>query len=441
MRTNIFKKIFVVVLTITLAFSFVACGETKDDSSSHEGDSVVDNSNVVQEYKVFEKTDGNKFLSARQVVSEGNHSQVTVDSWYDDDNYCYIVYLGRIKNFILYDLYTFEYTDAMPVLGGLSVSLKQVEQTTIENTYSNTVSKSINNKVFTAITNTLSTKLSISNSSGSSSGADAKVKNLFNSSFSAEMSSTIESSLQQTWETNCTETNSEVYTTITSQTNEMIQSFTIDYSKCEPGTFYSFASVTDVDVYVAMSYNPQNALVQYKYYTDVLSRARMAAFASSDDSFLYDNGIFEIDTSDFSFEKPAKYITNHPKMTHTYRGDQEYKIPSGNRLWLFNPNEENLPLSYLQKGYDLITISFSFKYTGTAKLHLCVSDTTGKNKIFYKLDNDESGEKTGSFTLSIQEFCDYGKIYFIFDNENVLFSYSVHALNFSLTFYCSRAKY
>lgn len=445
MRTNIFKKIFVVVLTITLAFSFVACGETKDDSSgsiceinsnsssSCDYDDFDDGRTSDNSVSIdFDEKKGNMFLSAKEVIAEGNHSQVTVDSWYDDDNYCYIVYLGRIKNFILYDLYTFEYTDAMSVLGGFNVSLKQVEQTTIENTYSNTVTKSIENKVSMAITNSLSSTTS------------ASVNGLGNKTFGTEMNNTLEMHLQQTWKTNCTETNSEVYTTITSQTNEMIQSFTIDYSKCEEGTFYSFASVTDVDVYVAMSYNPQNASVQYKYYTDVLGRARMAAFSSSDGSFLYDNDALEIDTSDFSFVKPQKYITNHPQKSHSKTGGTGIKISSGHTsIWRYIFSEESLLNDYSQKGYDMVKISFSFNYTrkGDAQLHFSIIGTAGKNDNFYQLNTKDEGVKNGSITLSFQQCKDCSGFDFKFKNNNLFNSYNIYDLSMTLTFYCSRAKY
>lgn len=388
----------------------------KDDDHS-EADVSDENGDVTPtDYNVYENKERNKLISAKDVIANGEHSNVSVDSWYDDDAYCYVVYLGRVKNFIIHDLYAFEYTKSMPIFGNLSVSLKQIERQTVENTYSSTLQKSTHNTVDEALKSSLSQKLTAS----------------YESNLTNEVNSSFESSLQKTWATTCTETNTEVYSSLTDQTNEMIQSFTIDYSKCEEGYFYDFASVVDLDVYAVMSYDYKNGNVRYSYCTNVLGRARKVAFASVFDNYLYDSGAFELDTSNFSFEKPEKYITNHPKQVRSIVGEETYTVSklTDEVIWItctvtYENGQETQDYNRVlaSQGYDraLVEVSFKFVSEGNAVMHFYLCDTQDKHKTFLTIDDKKDGEKSYSKIIDLADLVNYGKIYFIFGNENVFF--------------------
>lgn len=386
-------------------------------------------------YAVCEQSEGNKLISAQTVIAQGQHSEKTVDSWYDDDNYCYVVYLGRVKNFILHDLYTFEYTNSMPVFGNLNVSIKQTNQQTIEKTYTNTLQKTTNNTIHSALSSSVTGSITAAAAPGLTAGVSA----------------TVEDSLEQTWTANCTETDTEVLHSLTDQTNEIIQSFTLDYSKCEPGTFYSFASIVDIDVYVAMCYNPSTFMLEYKYYTDVLGKARQIAFSSTDDSFLYNDGVFEIDVDTFHFEKPQKYITNHPKKqvkilkekyTITYKETKEIVYNGVDTHPITGETIENEPQWLLENGYDKVdvTVSFNFTHYGNAAMHFYAANTADGHDKFAEGDTSEEGDKNYAFTINLNRISDFGKMYFVFKGNN-LFNYEIKAFKVTLTFYYSGATY
>lgn len=389
------------------------------------------------DYTVCEQREGNKLISAQTVIAQGQHSEKTIDSWYDDDNYCYVVYLGRVKNFILYDLYTFEYTNAMPVFGNFSVSIKQTNRQAIEKTYTNTLQKTTNNTIHSALTNTVGSSITAAAAPGQS----------------AEVSATVESSLERTWTANCTETNTEIFYSLTDQTNEIIESFTLDYSKCEPGTFYSFASIVDIDVYVAMCYNPTALTLEYKYYTDVLGKARQIAFSSTNDSFLYDDGVFEIDAAAFNFKKPQKYITNHPKKQVKIIKEQTYTVKDQDKVTIVydgvgthpitGETIENEPQRLFESGYDKVDVTVSFNYMnyGDAKMRFHVGDTADRHEVFFEKETTDETDKNYTFTIDLNKIIDFGKIYFIFENKNHLFHYKIKAFKATLTFYYSGATY
>lgn len=398
------------------------------DKYSNHGKPKID-------YTVCEQSEGNKLISAQTVIAQGQHSEKTIDSWYDDDNYCYVVYLGRVKNFILYDLYTFEYTNSMPVFGNFSVSIKQTNRQTIEKTYTNTLQKTTNNTIRSALTDTVGSSITAAAAPG----------------LSAKVSATVESSLERTWTANCTETDTEVFYSLTDQTNEMIQSFTLDYSKCEPGTFYSFASIVDIDVYVAMCYNPTALTLEYKYYTDVLGKARQIAFSSTDDSFLYDDGVFEIDAEAFNFKKPQKYITNHPKkqvkilkekLTLAYNNTKDVVYDGVGTHPITGETIENEPQWLLENGYDKVdvTVSFNFMHYGNAALHFYAADTADGHVKFAAGDTSNEGDKNYAFTINLNQISDFGKMYFVFKGNN-FFNYEIKAFKATLTFYYSGATY
>lgn len=392
--------------------------------------SSSDNEESTHKVEIKSGNEINKLVSANDVISKKQHSKIVKDSWYDDeDNYNYIIYLGRINNFLLHNVYSFQYTKNFKVFGDAQITLKQATEETVKTAYTKTVQKSTSRTV----EDSLKAGLEI---------PDSIFKDLLGESVKVSM----ESQIKNVFSVSCTETDSSSFSKITTQTQEIIREFTLDYSKCVVGETYSYCVVTDVDVYAAICYNSKTSGISYSYYSNAVGNFRDVVFSSADEYFDGNFDTFEFDFSDISFEKPDKFISNHPDINYTFVGKEILKITpySVTASWYtfgerVNSKGEKVPTFkyYKQLGYTKIKIEVSFNYVkhGEGRLYLYICPTSDYHyRIAEYVDGAEGRKNLCYDNLDLNEFVNYNKIYFDFESKYIK-GYEVNGLTINITIY------
>ncbi len=370
----------------------------------------------------------NKLVAAGSSSSTGA-DDVLLDSWYDDDNYCYIVYLGRINNFILHDVHTFYYTKEYRVYGKTNVVLKEATEETVQTSYRRTVQRSTTRTVEDTI----------------KSSVGAKVSAKFGA-FTDEVSANVEAEMKQTLSGTVAVADEEFYNRVVTRSKELVHDLTLDYDACEENVWYNYAICTDVDVYAAICYNPQEENVTYNYYTDIVGKIRERVFSSKNEDFGTMNENFQLDLSSFIFKKPKKYVTNHPPIEHVIVGPEKIDVKRGTTIYpkitfdeIHKKDGTTVPALkyYLDNGYNHIDVKVEFSFDSAVsqmRFYLCpIRDTD--SSVFY-LKELKNGDKTIEIKgHDLSEFTDYGVMYLVFRNANVLEDFKITAFKATVKIY------
>lgn len=434
------KRILCIALTAMFTFGMMftlgACDVIEEifvdyiQRDNNPDDDSDDDSEQLPQVDIESSDELNKLMSADEAVQKSLHSKTVKDSWYDDEgNYNYIVYLGRINKFLLHRVYSFQYTKNSKAFGDPSIKLTEATVESVRSVYTKTVQKS----TYKTVENSMKVGLDLSST--------------FSELLGESVKASMENQLKEVFQTSCTETNFNAYTTFAYTAKETVREFKLDYSKCTEDETYSYCIVTDVDVYAAICYNPDKKSVNYDYYTDAVGTVRDIVFSSKDEYFDSDKGSFEYDFSDFSFEKPEKYISNHEPITIRYVGPERIEIPILNTWWqriTFDDQEQGdgttIPyLTYLKnRGYNKVDVKICFYFVQETneKWHFYLCPTKDSE---YPLRKDEGG-RPGTVELfykdiDINSFTDYNNIYLIIESEHVWSGLHITALTAEFTFH------
>ena len=360
----------------------------------------------------------------------GLHDDVTLRSWYDDDNYCYIVYLGRIENFILHDIHTFHYTEDYRVYGKVNVTLEEATSKTIETTYKRTVQRSTSRTIEDTVKSTVGAKVS------------AEL-----GGFTDEISSTIEGQIQKTWSSTLVETDEEVYTYFETESKRVIHEVSLDYDECKEDMWYNYAVCTDIDVYAAVCYNVEKANVTYSYYTDRVGKIGEKVFSSTGEDFTAVAERFELDLSSFVFEKPEKYITNHPVVEIiSVGGETQITVQKGTTAFprisfaeVKKKDGTSAPALkyYYDNGYRHMDVKVELNFkSALTKMHIYICPVADRSAAVFHREELKNGYKTFEAAgLDLSAFADFGVVYIGLQNANILDDFTVSGVKITIKIY------
>lgn len=393
-------------------------------------------------YTLLNTQKAHRIVNGSNVASSGKHNDVMQVSYYDDyENYYYLYYLGRIEDFIIHDYYSFQYTKDREILKDFSVTISNATSEQIKTTYTSTVNKSVNSTVSASLSSSIGAQFGI---------ADVKLSN------------TISATCSSTWAQGITETQSESYENISNESNSTVKSFQLDYGKCHDGYYYCYATCADVDVYVAIVRNNKTAQTQYGYYTSLASIIKEKVFVSDKDDFWVLNGNFNKSFSseqlNFS-KKPDMHVSNAPTVTEKFTAEEnEYKVGKASAAdylfpWADPTTKKKIKVAlttdigngitsmqkYADLGYNTVKIDISFLYytSVNAVMRLYVSPMESNEFYYLHKTEEKSGEKNYVFQISMQDFIEKfnaGVIWLNFENENVLYDYSISLIKVNVTY-------
>ena len=426
------KKLICLLVAVVAIFAatstFSACDVL--ESLFANSSSSSDSENDLPKVEIESGEEINKLVPAREVVAKKQHSQTVKDSWYDDEgNYNYIIYLGRINNFLLHNVYSFQYTKNYKVFGDTQITLKQATEETVKTAYTKTVQKTTSRTIEDSF------KVGVDFS-------DPVFSALLGDSVKVSM----ESQMKDVFSTSCTETDSSAYSKMTTKTQETIREFTLDYDQCVINETYSYCIVTDVDVYAAICYTPESNKISYEYYSDEVGAVRDIVFSSTDEYFDGNYETFEIDFSEISFEKPEKFITNHPEKKLNHTGAETWHIPKLSKAWTWcyfgdytKGNGEKIPIMkyYEQLGYNKVKIEISFRYykESKGKMYFSLCATNDFNNKIASQDAGASDQMNYTYdNIDLSTLSTYNKIYFVFECKNI-YGYYINGLKANFTVY------
>lgn len=379
---------------------------------------------------VRKESGSNKLVSADEIIARGLHDDVTVESWYDDDNYCYIIYLGRIENFILHDIHTFRYTEDYRVYGNVNVALNVATIESVETSYKRTVQRSTSRTIEKSLSTSVGAKVSVEK------GA-----------FTNEVSTTLEDKLTKTWSSTIVETSEESYKRVVTRSEEISREFTWDYNECKDGMWYSYAICSDIDVYAAVCYDVKNASVTYNYYTDMVGKIRETVFSSTGEDFAAVAERFELDLSSFVFKKPENYITNHPAVEISCVGaETKFTVQKGTTSYQrvsFDEVERKDGTSvpalkyYYDSGYRHIDVQVELNFDSwISGMHIYICPIADCKMAVFHQKEVKDGYKTFNATdLDLSTFVDFGVMYIAIKNENWLDYFTVSGLKITIKIY------
>lgn len=187
--------------------------------------------------------------------------------------------------------------------------------------------------------------------------------------------------------------------------------------------------------------------VNYDYYTDAVGTVRDIVFSSKDEYFDSDKGSFEYDFSDFSFEKPEKYISNHEPITIRKVGPQEMTIGAYDSIeyyYYFGKQEQGdgttIPyLTYLKnRGYNKVDVKIDFFYVQkkSGKWYFYLCPTGNKDINFGKREGGATGPVELFYgDIDIDRLSDYNQICLYFDSIHPLHGFDVVGLVIEFTFH------
>lgn len=425
------KKLFCAALTVVVVCGVVsnlgACEKIEDIIADFLQKNTENSSRQNDEYEVEVETESlsemNKVVTAAEAVKKNQHSTTVKESWFDDEgNYNYIVYLGRIDNFLLHNVYSFQYTKNFKVFGNAQITRKEATVETVSSVYE----KTIRNTTSRTVENSITTGFEISPAVSELLGDSVKLS--------------VENQLKNVFTDTCTETDYSSYTTITTKTQETIREFTLDYDKCVENETYSYCVVTDVDVYAALCYNPEKNSLRYDYYSDAVGIVRDIVFISDDRFFNRAAGSFEYDFSSFSFEKPEKFISNHNPIKHRHLAPENMYVKNYSAKCYYvnfgaykkNNGQEVPYISYIKDcGYTKIDIKVTFYYVQheSGKWYFYLCRTNNKNIYIGKSEGGATGKVELFYeNVDLDLLADYNQICLIFESIHLFNGYDVNSL-------------
>lgn len=441
-----FVALFLVALCfVTASFALCGCdtlrnimdnlGHYGGNSGSEKEKESENSAEYARQAKVVKtnvrKDSGsNKLVPASDVIARGLHDDVTVESWYDDDNYCYIVYLGRIENFILHDIHTFQYTEDYRVYGKVNVKLNVATTETVETSYKRTVQRSTSRTIESSLKTSLGAKVT------SKKGV-----------FEDEVSANIEGQLKNTWSSTLVETSEDYYRQVVTRSEEITRELTLDYDECKDGMWYNYAICTDIDVYAAVCYNVVNADVTYNYYTDTVGKIGEKVFSSTGEDFTAVAERFELDLSSFVFEKPENYISNHPVAEITCVGaETKLTVQKGTTVYpritfdeVKKKDGTTAPALkyYYENGYRHIDIKVEMNFNSAlTKMHIYICPVADRETAVFHREELKNGYKTfNAERLELSRFVDFGVFYIGLRNANVLDDFVVSGIKVTIKIY------
>lgn len=444
-HTRFVALLLVALCIVTASFALCGCdtlrnimnnfGQSGDNGGSEKEKESEKSAEYVRQAKVVKtnvrKDSGsNKLVPASDVIARGLHDDVTVESWYDDDNYCYIVYLGRIENFILHDIHTFQYTEDYRVYGKVNVKLNVATTETVETSYKRTVQRSTSKTIESSLTTSVGAKVT------SKKGV-----------FEDEVSANIEGQLKNTWSSTLVETSEEYYRQVVTRSEEITRELTLDYDECKDGMWYNYAICTDIDVYAAVCYNVGNADVTYNYYTDTVGKIGEKVFSSTGEDFTAVAERFELDLSSFVFEKPENYISNHPVAELTCVGaETKLTVQKGTTVYpritfdeVKKKDGTTVPALkyYYENGYRHMDIKVEMNFNSAlTKMHIYICPVADRETAVFHQEELKNGYKTfNAEKLELSRFVDFGVFYIGLRNANILDDFTVSGIKVTIKIY------
>lgn len=435
----------VALLIVTASFALCGCDTLRDlmDNLTQTGDNGGSEKNAESEKSaeyarqakvvktnVRKDSGSNKLVPASDVIARGLHDDVTVESWYDDDNYCYIVYLGRIENFILHDIHTFQYTEDYRVYGKVNVKLNVATTETVETSYKRTVQRS--------------TSRTIESSLKTSVGATVSSKK---GNFKDEVTANIEGQLKNTWCSTLVETSEEYYKQVVTRSEEISHELTLDYDECKDGMWYNYAVCSDIDVYAAVCYNVENADVTYNYYTDIVGKIGEKVFSSTGEDFTAVAERFELDLSSFVFEKPENYISNHPVVEISCVGaETKLTVQKGTTIYpritfdeVKKKDGTTAPALkyYYENGYRHMDVKIELNFKSSmSNMNIFICPVADRETAVFHKEESKNGYKTfNAERLELSTFADFGVMYIAFKNDNILEAFTVSGIKVTVKIY------
>lgn len=420
MKKNLKKTFFtalVAAVVCVIVFNFGACGVIEDilvkymqngkDNSSSQSEQFFD-------VDIESLSEMNKVVTANEVVQKNQHSETVKESWYDDEgNYNYILYLGRIENFLLHNVYSFQYTKNFEVFGKTQITRKEATVETVTSVYE----KTIMNTTSRTVENSIKTNVDVSPAISELLGDSVKLS--------------VENQMKNVFASTCTETDYSSYTTITTKTQETIREFTLDYSKCKQNETYSYCIVTDVDVYAALCYNPEKNRLNYEYYSDAVGIVRDIVFTSADRFYNSATGNFKYDFSSFSFNKPEKFISNHEPIKNRHVGPENMFVNAFETKYYYlffadykKSNGESGPyIPYVMDcGYNKIDIKITFYFVQhtAGKWYFYLCSTKNKELNIGKAEGGATGKVELFYPdIDLSLFANYNQVIFAFECINI----------------------
>lgn len=356
-------------------------------------------------------------------------------SYYDDCGYYYYVYyLGTIEDFIIHNYYSFQYTADRQVLKDFSVTISQATSEQIKTSYTNTINRSVSANV----------SVSLSRSIGAKVGIDE-----------LSLSSTVSAACSATWGANLTETQSNSYENITQQSNETVRKFELDYGMCVDDQYYCYATCTDVDVYVAVMYQPSNGKAEYNYFTSISPSSVISekVFVSDKNDFLDLKGQFNktFASAQFNFsDKPNDHRGNLLEVSENYSKSGEYKVtPLGKKkvhvqLITDNGDGRTTAQKYADYGYKRVKINISLYYSKEkeGRMRLTISPTeSGAGAYMANGYTEEEileggpGTKNYAVEVPMDDWLYRGDIWLNFRNQHMIWSYTISLIQIKVTYY------
>lgn len=421
------RATFAAVLSLVIVFSFGACDILEDllvkAAQSSGSDSSSESNEAIYMGNIESLDRMNKVVPASEVLKNDQDEQRVKEAWYDDEgNYNYIIYLGRINNFLLHNVYSFQYTKNYKVFGDAQITRKEATVETVQSVYTKTIQRSTTSTIETSVKTT--TELSLAISKVMKDSVKLGVENQINNVLSGT----------------CTETDYNSYTTITTKTQETIRQFKLDYDRCRENEIYSYCVVTDVDVYSALSYNPEKKTLEYSYYSDAVGMVRDIVFSSEEQFTNSCSGKFKLDLSNFSFEKPDNSISNHEpiKGRHLCPEKLEVAAQSSKIVTVFfgdytKGNGQTTPyMSHVKGcGYTKMDIKITFYYVqhSSGKWYFYLSTISSIDPNIGKSEGGSTGPVELNFKdLDIDQFVDYNKICLIFKAKHWINGFDINSL-------------
>ena len=269
-----------------------------------------------------------------------------VHSMRDDDYYYYVVYQGRVSNFLFHSLYDFTWSENMGKLGTYPKEREPAKPMDVLENYQACQgfwAETIDDTLLSAIPFEPTTSFQIFPATDSTTAAQAS--QLLESAGLAGLLEAKDASLAKLSET------------INGLETAYVPGENLE--RYEEGVEYAYAAVADLDLYVAVAHDIANQTFRYQPCSALASEVKEMVLATTSGGYgEIDKGIDISADASAAMGEPKTYETNHPLVTYALQNAKRIYVDIG-RDGSITYTLEGAAELYTQ-GYDEIYITFSF---------------------------------------------------------------------------------